>query len=305
MSRRVSGILPVDKGAGLTSFQVVAHLRRVMRAPKIGHGGTLDPDATGVLPILIGEATKLTPYLIELDKEYLATVRLGVVTDTQDLSGAVLETPPVPDLDAAAIEAVLPPFIGRIRQVPPMYSAVHHEGKRLYELAREGRTVAREAREVAVHAIVLESVAPPDFTIRVRCGKGTYVRTLAADIGTALGSGAALASLVRTRGGPDSLRESVSWADATADGAGPALWARMLPLDSALPSHPPVTLDPAQSRAFGHGQAVIGLTPQADGLVRVYGPDGALLGIGAARGPILQPERLLHADRPRPAGVSA
>lgn len=305
MSRRVSGILSVDKGAGVTSFQVVAHLRRAMRAPKIGHGGTLDPDATGVLPILIGEATKLTPYLIELDKEYVATVRLGIVTDTQDLSGAVLDTPRVPDLDAAAIEAALPPFIGRIRQVPPMYSALHHEGKRLYELAREGRTVEREAREVTVHAIALESVALPDFTIRVRCGKGTYVRTLAADLGAALGTGAALASLVRTRVGPYALEDSVSWTDATADGAGETLWSRVLPLDSALPSHPPVTLDGAQSRAFSHGQAVVGLMPRAEGLVRVYGADGALLGIGAARGAILQPERLLHADRPRPAGVSA
>ena len=136
-----------------------------------------------MLPILIGEATKLTPYLIELDKEYVATVRLGVVTDTQDLSGAVLETRPVPALDAPAIEAALGAFVGVIRQVPPMYSALHHDGKRLYELAREGRTVAREAREVTVHAIALESVALPDFTLRVRCGKGTYIRTLAADLG--------------------------------------------------------------------------------------------------------------------------
>jgi tRNA pseudouridine55 synthase len=118
-----SGVLPVDKGVGVTSFQVVAHLRRVLRAPKIGHGGTLDPTATGLLPILIGEATKLTPYLVDLDKEYLATVRLGVATDTQDLSGAVLETRPVPDLDAAAIERALERFVGTIRQVPPMPSS--------------------------------------------------------------------------------------------------------------------------------------------------------------------------------------
>src|SRR5262245_30916336 len=127
-----SGILPVGKVAGMTSFQVVAHLRRLMRAAKIGHGGTLDPDATGVLPILVGEATKLTPYLIDLDKEYVATIRLGIVTDTQDLSGTVLHTLAVPLVDAAAIEAVLGAFVGVIRQVPPMYSALHHGGKRLY-----------------------------------------------------------------------------------------------------------------------------------------------------------------------------
>src|SRR5207247_2769099 len=137
-SQSSSGVLPVDKGAGLTSFQVVAHLRRVLRAAKIGHGGTLDPAATGVLPILIGEATKLTPYLVDLDKEYLATVRLGVSTDTQDLSGTVLETRPVPAMGAAVIEQALQAFVGSIRQVPPMYSALHHEGRRLYELAREG-----------------------------------------------------------------------------------------------------------------------------------------------------------------------
>ena len=300
MSRGASGILAVDKGPGVTSFQVVAHLRRVMRAPKIGHGGTLDPDATGVLPILIGEATKLTPYLIELDKEYVATVRLGIVTDTQDLSGAVLETPPVPALDAPAIEAALGAFVGVIRQVPPMYSALHHDGKRLYELAREGRTVAREAREVTVHAIALESVALPDFTLRVRCGKGTYIRTLAADLGRALGSGAALATLVRTRVGPYALEEAVGWAEVCEPGSADSLWDRVLPLDSALPSLARVQLDAVRSRAFRHGQAVtVACAPP--GSVRVYDADGALLGIGTARGTSVQPERLLHADHPRPA----
>jgi tRNA pseudouridine55 synthase len=300
MSRGASGILVVDKGPGVTSFQVVAHLRRVMRAPKIGHGGTLDPDATGVLPILIGEATKLTPYLIELDKEYVATVRLGIVTDTQDLSGAVVETTPVPALDASAIEAALGAFVGVIRQVPPMYSALHHDGKRLYELAREGRTVVREAREVTVHAISLESVALPDFTLRVRCGKGTYIRTLAADLGRALGSGAALATLARTRVGPYALEEAVGWAEVCEPGSASSLWGRVLPLDSALPSLARVQLDAARSRAFRHGQAVT-VASAPPGSVRVYDADGALLGIGTARGTSVHPERLLHADHPRPA----
>jgi tRNA pseudouridine55 synthase len=141
-----SGVLPVEKGPGVTSFQVVAHARRILRAPKVGHGGTLDPDATGVLPLLVGEGTKLAPYLLDLDKEYLATVRLGVVTDTQDLGGTVLERGDVPPLDCAAVENALRPFVGVIRQVPPMYSALHHDGRRLYELAREGRTVDREPR---------------------------------------------------------------------------------------------------------------------------------------------------------------
>ena len=302
--RSASGILPVDKGPGLTSFQVVAHLRRVMRAPKIGHGGTLDPDATGVLPILFGEATKLTPYLIELDKEYVATVRLGIVTDTQDLSGVVLERPDVPALDRAAIEAALRRFVGVIKQVPPMYSALHRDGKRLYELAREGRTVEREAREITVHAITLESVALPDLTLRVRCGKGTYVRSLAADLGTALGSGAALASLVRTRVGSYAIEDAVGWAEVR-DAPADALWERLLPLDSALPSLAPVRLDAAESRAFCHGQAVAAPSVAA-GTVRVYGADGVLLGIGTISGAVVRPARLLlHADHPRPSVLPA
>lgn len=300
-----SGILVVNKGAGMTSFQVVAHLRRLMRAAKIGHGGTLDPDATGVLPILVGEATKLTPYLIDLDKEYVATVRIGVVTDTQDLSGTVLERPTVPPVDASAIEAALGAFVGVIRQVPPMYSALHHRGKRLYELAREGRTVTREAREVMIHAVALESVALPDFTLRVRCGKGTYIRALAADLGVALGSGAALASLVRTRVGPYAVEDAVSWLEIGEAGPASRLWDRLLPLDSALTSLAPVQLDPAGSRAFRHGQAVAGAAGSVAGPVRVYDAEGALLGIGTRRGTTIRPERLLDANHPRPAGLPA
>src|SRR5262249_2917940 len=160
------------------SFQVVAQLRRLLRAPKIGHGGTLDPEATGVLPILIGEATKLTPFLTELDKEYRATVRLGVMTETQDLTGAVLETRSVPAIDRSVIESTLERFIGVISQVPPMYSALRRGGRRLHELAREGITVEREARPVTVYAITLEGIDLPELTLRVHCGKGTYVRTL-------------------------------------------------------------------------------------------------------------------------------
>lgn len=302
--RHRAGILPVEKGPGVTSFQVVAHLRRVLRAPRIGHGGTLDPAATGVLPILIGEATKLTPYLVDLDKEYVATVRLGVTTETQDLSGAVTETRPVPALDAAAIEAALAPFVGRIQQVPPMYSALHRDGKRLYELARQGVEVEREPREVLVHSIALESVALPDFVIRVRCGKGTYVRTLAADVGVALGCGAALAGLVRTRVGPYALEASVSWDTVREARAGEPLWARLLPPDSALAGLGAVRLDADGTRAFAHGQAAPS-GERVTGLLRVYGPDGGLLGVGQGLGDRVKPERLLHADPSRPSVLPA
>ena len=298
-----SGILPVDKGPGVTSFQVVAQLRRVLRAPKIGHGGTLDPAATGLLPMLIGEATKLTPYLVELDKEYLATIRLGVSTNTQDLSGAVLETRPVPDLDAGTIGKALEPFVGLIRQVPPMYSAIHHEGRRLYELAREGVEVERQAREVTVHAIHLEALALPDLVLRVSCGKGFYVRTLAADLGVALGTGGTLARLVRTRVGPYLLENAVSWSVVLAAQDGEPLWTRMLPPDSALQTMPEARLSEQSARAFANGQSVT--DPGAAGLVRVYGADGGLLGLGVRRGALLKPERLLHADTPRPRVLPA
>ena len=301
--RHRSGILPVEKGPGVTSFQVVAHLRRILRAPRIGHGGTLDPAATGLLPILIGEATKLTPYLVDLDKEYVATVRLGVTTESQDLSGAVLETRPVPALDAATIEAALAPFVGVIRQVPPMFSALRKGGKRLYELARQGVEVEREPREVRVDDIRLESLSLPDFVIRIRCGKGTYVRTLAADVGAALGCGAALAGLVRTRVGPYALAEAAPWDEVREARSGDRLWARLLPPDTALGTLPAVHLDAGGARAFVHGQAVA-VEERAAGLLRVYGPDG-LLGVGQGLGDRVKPERLLHADPPRPSVLPA
>jgi len=293
--RHRAGVLPVEKGPGVTSFQVVAHLRRVLRAPRIGHGGTPDPAATGLLPILIGEATKLTPYLVDLDKEYVATVRLGVTTESQDLSGAVLETRPVPPLDAAAIEAALAPLVGVIRQVPPMFSALHRGGKRLYELARQGVEVDREPREVTVHSIRLVSVSLPDFVIHVRCGKGTYVRTLAADVGAALGCGAALAGLVRTRVGPYALESAVPWDEVRQARTGDTLWPRLLPPDSALAGLAPVHLDADGARAFAHGQAVAA-GGRVLGWLRVYGPGDALLGVGQGLGDRVKPERLLHAD---------
>jgi tRNA pseudouridine55 synthase len=302
--RRLSGILPVEKGPGVTSFQVVARLRRLLRAPKIGHGGTLDPEATGVLPILIGEATKLTPYLTELDKEYLATVRLGVVTSTQDMTGAVLETRPVPVLDRGGIEATLACFVGVINQIPPMYSALRRGGRRLYELAREGITVDREPRPIIVHGITLEALDLPELTLRIQCGKGTYVRTLAADIGAALGCGGALASLIRTRVGPYKLADAVSWAELDAARAGETLWSRLLPCDSALVAFPAVHLDPAQAVRFVHGQAVP-VPGGPEGHVRVYSSDGACLGVGSGRADTVKPERLLHADPPRPSVLPA
>ncbi len=293
----------IEKGPRVSSFHAVAHLRRLLRAPKVGHGGTLDPEATGVLPILVNEATKLTPYFMDHDKEYLATVRLGVVTDTQDLSGVVLRTSPVRPLTAEDIRTTLARFVGRIRQVPPMFSALHHGGWRLYELARRGVEVEREPREVLIHSIVLESMALPAFTIRVVCGRGTYVRTLCSDLGESLGPGAVLERLVRTRVGPYALDDALPW-DRVLEIRDPAVfWDRLLPPDSALGQRPKVTLDAAAVEALLHGRAVP--LPAADaearGVVRLYADGGQFLGVGRVveGGALVKPERILHGDRPR------
>lgn len=300
-----SGVLVVDKPAGPTSYDVVALVRRRLGVRRVGHAGTLDPDATGVLPILIGEATKLMGYLADHDKEYRAVVRLGVRTDTQDGAGRVLAETPVPPLTIADVRAVAARFTGRIRQTPPMYSALHHEGRRLYELAREGVEVARMPREVLVHSIDVEALDGVLVTLRVVCGKGTYVRTLAADIGDAIGCGAAVASLARLRVGPFVLADALSYADlegASAD----SLVQRIAPPDAALAGWAEVRLSEATAAAFRHGQALEmpGGTSFTGGdarLVRVHGPDGALIGVGAVddRGGRLRPVRILHADHPR------
>ncbi len=296
-----SGILVVDKGRGVTSFDVVAIVRRRLVVRRIGHAGTLDPDATGVLPILVGEATKLTPYLVDQDKEYVATVRFGVTTDTHDLSGRILSETRVADLAPARIEEACRAFVGQIQQVPPMYSAVHHQGRRLYELAREGIEVERAPRDVVIRSIAIEKVDRPWATLRIVCGKGTYVRVLAADLGAALGCGAAVESLVRWRVGPFDLRDSVSWSELTESTRD--LWSRMRPVETALAGWPSVRLDGPGAAAFGHGQAadVIPAAAALEGFVRVHDADGPMIGVGelTAGGNKVRPVRILHADRPR------
>jgi tRNA pseudouridine55 synthase len=303
-----SGILPVEKGLGVSSFQVVAHLRRRLGVAKVGHGGTLDPGASGVLPILIGEATKLTPYLMDHKKEYLAAVRLGVITDTQDLMGKVLKTSSVPSLSEAQIAEVCSRFVGTLRQIPPMYSAIHHGGQRLYKLARAGVEVEREPREVTIHALTLESVALPSFTIRVTCGKGTYIRALCADIGGALGCGATLESLIRTRVGPFGLDEAVPWTEVSGSDRAERLWASLLPADSGLGHWPEVRLGKDETAALLHGRTVSSRDTRAAtaGWVRLYASTGQFLGVGrVVGGGAVKPERILYGDHPRHRRVPA
>ncbi|MFQ5897716.1 MAG: tRNA pseudouridine(55) synthase TruB [Candidatus Methylomirabilia bacterium] len=298
---RRSGVLIVDKPPGITSFQVVAHLRRRLRAPKVGHGGTLDPAASGVLPILVNEATKLTSYLADHEKEYVATVRLGVVTDTQDLTGSVLKEAQVPPLSDDRIREVLASFVGRIQQVPPMYSALHRGGKRLYELARQGLTVEREPRPVTIHALTLEAVDLPSFTVRAVCGRGAYIRTLCADIGEALGCGGALQRLARIRVGPYGRETALPWGDLAGAGEGSALWDRLLPPDSALTHFEPATLTAEAAAAFLNGRLVPAAASEG-GRMRVYAPEGPFIGVGTVveGSGLMKPERILHGDHPRP-----
>ncbi|MFQ5646000.1 MAG: tRNA pseudouridine(55) synthase TruB [bacterium] len=207
------GILIIDKPSGTSSFGVVKRVRYSLGGQlKVGHTGTLDPAATGVLVLCIGKATKLAEKLSRQDKEYQGTVKLGERTDTLDREGTILETGDCSEITAERIEQALAPYRGEISQLPPMYSAVKHKGKRLYKLARKGEEVERKARKAIIHHLQLEEFNPPYFTIRVGCSKGTYIRALADDIGRDLGCGACLWSLVRTGCGHFSLEEGISLA---------------------------------------------------------------------------------------------
>ena len=207
---RVQGFLNIDKAAGPTSHDIVARLRKVLPGVRVGHGGTLDPAAEGVLPICLGAATKYFDFLLESRKTYLATVRLGIITSTQDRDGEVIEERPVGDLDHDAFSALLKRFEGEIDQVPPMFSARRHQGKRLYELARAGIEVEREPHKGKVYWIRILSIEEPEVTFEVQCGSGTYVRTLCHDIGLAWGTGGHLCRLTRKAVGAFAVEDAVS-----------------------------------------------------------------------------------------------
>ena len=204
----MNGIINVYKEKGFTSHDVVAKLRGILKQRKIGHTGTLDPDAEGVLPVCLGKATKLCDFLTDKDKEYRAVLRLGIETDTQDITGNITAEHEVNISEEKAREAVMS-FAGSYAQIPPMYSALKVNGKKLYELAREGKTIEREPRMITIHNIVIEDINLPDITLRVKCSKGTYIRTLCYDIGKKLGCGGCMKSLVRTQSGIFGIEDSL------------------------------------------------------------------------------------------------
>jgi tRNA pseudouridine55 synthase len=274
----MNGVIVVEKPGGVTSFDVVARVRRALGQRRVGHAGTLDPMATGVLPVCVGEATKLVPFLHDGDKVYEAEAHLGVSTDTQDADGKIVAERDASAVTRDAVERALAGFVGTIQQRPPMHSALRVNGRRLYELAREGQEVERQARPVEVHSITLDAFAAPRIRFTVRCGKGTYIRTLAHDLGEALGVGAHLTGLRRTRVGRFVLADAV--------GLDQLASARLVPLAEALAELPSLPLDDGQARAVRDGKlaAIAQLTGPPSGRARLLRPDGTLLAVAESTG---------------------
>lgn len=292
-----SGVLNIDKPPGWTSHDVVARVRRIVGERQVGHAGTLDPAASGVLPVAVGHATKILPYIEDATKAYVATVRFGVTTDSGDRDGRLLSALGPGSLSARAIEDVLGQFRGDIAQVPPMHSAIKVGGQKLYDLARKGIEVDVPTRTVTIHAIELVDWIPPDATIRVECSSGTYIRSLARDLGEALGTGAMLAHLVRVRAGRFHLATSIpidrleerlethGW-----------LWIAVHP-DDLLIDAPIVVLDADDERRWFNGLGI-----RADGhtgIVRVYDTRREWVGIGLAdaESGVIQPKRVVRGER--------
>lgn len=299
--RDVDGILLLDKPQQLTSNEALQRVKRLYQANKAGHTGSLDPLATGLLPVCLGGATKFSSYLLDADKHYRVRVRLGITTTTADAEGEILESRPVEGVDLARIRLVMDHFRGPIEQLPPMYSAVKHQGERLYKLARQGIEVERQPRTVIIYRSELIDLTLPELELDVHCSKGTYVRTLAEDIGAALGCGGHVIGLRRTGVGPyvEPERRFVTLEEiedliAAHEDPLPELDSLLLPLESALEHWPAVRLTADAAFYLRQGQAV--LVPQAptEGLVRLYDPSRHFLGVGCILDDgKVQPKRLL------------
>jgi tRNA pseudouridine55 synthase len=276
--RRIDGVLLLDKPPGMTSNAALQKAKRLLNAAKAGHTGTLDPMATGLLPICFGEATKFAGELLAADKRYAATVRLGVRTDTADAEGRITQTRPVA-VTREQVEAALARFRGDILQVPPMHSALKRDGKPLYEYARQGIELERTPRTVSVHALDLRAFAEDRLEFDVSCSKGTYIRTLAQDIGEVLGCGGHLTALRRTRIGNLDLESAITL-DALEALPAESRHALLQPADALLAGLPMLGLDEAAAQRFSHGQAVPAGEGSPAGQWRVYAADGRFLGLG-------------------------
>ena len=292
----MNGILLIDKPKGFTSFDVVAKMRGIAHTRKIGHSGTLDPMATGVLPLLIGNATKACDILPNEDKAYRAGFALGKITDTEDISGTVLQTSDI-RCTKSQVEAVLTRFTGDIMQVPPMYSAVSVGGKRLYELARKGIEIERQARPVTVYQLTLEDFdeASQTGTLYIHCGKGTYVRTICHDIGQALGCGAIMTSLRRTMAAGFDEGQCITLEEASRLSECGELESRLLPVEQVFLCHPLLALNERQLRLYKNGVKLrfeqLGLSADSPEIYRVQDADGSFLGLAKCR---YETKELIH-----------
>ena len=272
-----NGIIIIDKPAGWTSMDVCAKLRGILREKRVGHGGTLDPMATGVLPVFVGQATRAVEFAENSRKEYVAGLRLGQVTNTQDTSGETLETHPV-TASRADVEIALGRFLGEIQQIPPMYSAIKINGQKLYDLARKGKEVERKPRSITIYELeLLEQVSETDYLLRCVCSKGTYIRTLCHDIGQALGCGGTLYSLRRTMAAGFTLDQAVTLEDVQAQGE-----TLLRPTDSLFAEHPVLTLSSEKKEKRVRCGNPITMPGIPDGTYRICGQNGEFLCLSRA-----------------------
>ncbi len=288
--RPLDGVLLFDKPLELSSNTALQKVRRLFQAEKAGHTGTLDPLATGLLPVCFGEATKFSNALLDADKTYRALLRLGQTTTTGDAEGEILSEHPV-EVQQSDVDIVLARFRGDIQQLPPMHSALKHQGKPLYEYIRKGETIERELRNVVIHELVLHRFSGNEMDITVRCSKGTYIRTLAEDIGASLGCGAHLIGLRRTAIAHFDLKDAYSWQQLEAMSESERV-ACVLPLESLMPDMPKLQLDAGQIKRLAQGQRLGLDTGLPDGKVSLQGPQG-FVGVGVLLGRRLAPDRLL------------
>ena len=278
----MNGIIIIDKPQEWTSNDVVSRLRRVFNTRRIGHGGTLDPMATGVLPAFVGRATRGVEFFEHAEKVYETTIRFGLTTDTEDITGKTLTETEV-SLTREELEAVLPRFRGDILQVPPMYSAIKVNGQKLYDLARKGREVERQPRPITIHELQLLEFAGNEARLRVRCSKGTYIRTLCKDIGEALGCGGCMAALRRVQAGEYTLEGSIPLRQLLdISEAGADVEHLLCPVDTMFASHPKLSLNEKQTRLVKCGNAFA--SDCKNGTYRVYAPDGEFLALCKAEG---------------------
>jgi tRNA pseudouridine55 synthase len=298
VARQLAGIVLVDKPQGYTSNRILQKTKRLFQARKAGHTGTLDPMATGMLPICFGAATKVSGMMLESSKRYRVTARFGVATDTGDATGHEIERHDGPPLSIGVLQDAVARMTGRIRQVPPMYSALKHEGKRLYELAREGKEVPRKAREVEISEFTIESFEWPNVTLFVHCSKGTYVRSLVSDLASALGTVAHVAALRRLSVEPFAESQMVSFdeLEAAATKGLASLDRLLLDADAALVDRPAIRVSEADSAALRQGRRVAVPAAESAGSVRIYDPKGRFVGIGDVDGAgAVKPARIFPA----------